>query len=97
MSSNEKISIILPIKKNYYNTFINSLISIHFLNEQTFSLESLKNLLFPPSLTDDEFNSLVKFILLIFDELIKNSKDKIILEKDLRKIVIIFLNSVCIR
>jgi hypothetical protein len=69
-----KISIKLPISKAYFTTFINSFCSIHFLEDNSFSLESLKNLLFPPEHLDKEFNELVEFIKIIFDEYIRNNK-----------------------
>lgn len=88
--NNDKPNIILPIKKAYYTTFINSLIPIHFFADQSITIDSLKNLLFPPSVSDEEFNTLVKYILLTFDEIIKNNKEKSILEKELKKIVIFY-------
>lgn len=83
--NNEKSNIILPIKKAYYTTLINSLIPIHFYGDLSISVDSLKNLLFPPTVLDEEFNSLIKFILLTFDEIIKNNKDKTSLEKQFNK------------
>jgi len=83
--NNEKTNITLSIKKAYYTTLINSLIPIHFYADQSITIDSLKNLLFPPSVSDEEFNTLVKFILSTFDEIIKNNKDKSILEKELKK------------
>jgi len=85
--NNEKIKITLPIKKAYYTTLINSLIPIHFYRDQSITIDSLKNLLFPPSVSDEEFNNLVNFIKFTFDEIIKNSKDKNNLEKELNKTV----------
>ncbi len=71
----EKISIRIPITKAYLTTFINSFCSIHFLEDQSFSVESLKNLLFPPQHPDKDFNELLEFIRIIFDEFIKNNKN----------------------
>ena len=88
----EKIKIILPIKKAYFITFLNSLIPIHFFKDDSITIESLKNLLFPTTVSDEEFNTLVKFIFELFDELIKNNKDKILIEKDLKKNVFFKLN-----
>ncbi len=86
--NNEKVQIKIPIKKTYYTTFINSLIPIHFYKDESITIDSLKNLLFPLSVSDEEFNTLVKFILLAFDEIIKNNRDNLSLEKELRKTVI---------
>ena len=71
----DKISIRIPITKAYLTTFINSLCSIHFLEDQSFSVESLKNLLFPPQHPDKDFNELLEFIRIIFNEFIKNNKN----------------------
>ena len=70
------------------NTFINSLCSIHFLEDQSFSVESLKNLLFPPQHPDKEFNELVEFIKIIFEEFIKNNKNSEEMSYELHQIVL---------
>lgn len=80
----ERITINLPINKSYFLTFVNSLIPIHFFNDDKFTVESLKNLLFPPEHPDKEFNDLVKFIKIIFDESIRNNKDKDNLIKEMK-------------
>ena len=87
-NDNEKIKLSLPFKRNYYITFINSLISIHFYNDNSITIESLKNLLFPPSVSDEEFNNLRDTIIFSFDELVKFNKDKTFLENELKKKVI---------
>ena len=79
----EKILIKVPIQKTYFTTFLNSLVSIHFFNTTEFTIESLKNLLFPPEHPDKEFNELVTFIKIAFDELIRLNKDKETIEKEL--------------
>jgi hypothetical protein len=79
----ERITINLPINKSYFITFVNSLIPIHFYNDDKFTVESLKNLLFPPEHPDKEFNDLVMFIKVIFDESLKNNKDIDNLRKEL--------------
>ena len=86
--NNERIKITIPFKRNYYITFINSLISIHFYNDNSITIESLKNLLFPPSVSDEEFNNLKDLIILSFDELVKNNRDKTHLENELKRNVI---------
>jgi hypothetical protein len=84
----EKITINLPINKSYFITFVNSLIPIHFFNDNKFTVESLKNLLFPPEHSDKEFNDLVTFIKIVFDESIRNNKDIDSLRKEMN-------NNVC--
>lgn len=81
----EFIFIKLPITKNYFITFLNNFISIHFYNDQSIVLESLKNLLFPPEHSDKEFADLVKFIQIIFDEMIKNNKGLENIKKELKE------------
>jgi len=73
----------VPINKTYLNTFLNSFISIHFYNDDSFNLESLKNLLFPPQHSDKDFYDLVNFIKIISDNLIKFNKQQETLKKDL--------------
>jgi len=83
-----KIIIKFPISKAYFTTFINSFCTIHFIEDNSLSLESLKNLLFPPEITDKEFNESVEFIRIIFDEFIKNNKSSEEIETELQNIVI---------
>jgi hypothetical protein len=85
--NDEKINIKIPISKSYFNTFVNSFLNIHFLNDTSFTLESLKNLLFPPEHNDKEFNQLVDFIKIAFDDLIKHNKSELALKTDLEKFV----------
>ena len=75
IQNNKKILITVPINKSYYLTFINSLVPIHFFNDTQFTIESLKNLLFPPEHSNSEFNDLISFIKIVFDEIIRNNKE----------------------
>lgn len=81
----EIIKILIPLNKTYLNTFLNSFIQIYFFNDNSFTLESLKNLLFPPEHLDKDFNELVNFIKIICDDLIKYNKDINQINKDLHK------------
>lgn len=83
-----KIQIKISIGRAYFITFINSYCSIYFLEDNSLSLESLKNLLFPPEIPDKEFNESVEFIRIIFDESIKNNKCSEEIQTELQKIVI---------
>ena len=78
------LTIKVPINKTYFTTFLNSFLPIHFFNSTEFTLESLKNLLFPPQHPDKEFNDLVSFIKIVLDEVIRNSKDGEAIGRDLR-------------
>ncbi len=86
----DKININIPINKTYFNTFLNSFISIHFYNDQSHNLESLRGLLFPPEHPDREFNDMVNFIKVVFDEMIKMNKDEEVLQNEL-KINVIYI------
>lgn len=79
----EKLVIKIPLNKTYFNTFINSFFPIHFFNDNSFTLESLKNLLFPPEHNDKDFNDLVNFIKIVFNDYIKANKDVESLKNDL--------------
>jgi hypothetical protein len=85
----DNIHIKIPVNKTYFNTFLNSFVSIHFYNDNSFTLESLKNLLFPPEHPDKEFNDLVNFIKIVFDDSIKLNKDQETLKNDLGLTVIV--------
>ena len=84
----EIINIKVPISKSYFNTYLNSFISIHFFKDNQVSLENLKNLLFPLDYLDHEFNKLNDFIKNVCDDSIINGKDSILLRKDLIKRVV---------
>lgn len=88
----EKINIELPFKRNYYITFINSLIQIYYYNDNSITIQSLKNLLFPPSVSDEEFNNLKDLITFSFDEILKQNKEKNLLENDLKQKVLFLSN-----
>jgi hypothetical protein len=77
------IKIKIPFNKTYLNTFLNSFVPIHFYNDNSFTLESLKNLLFPPEHPDKEFNDLLNFVKNVFDDLIKLNMDKENIKKEL--------------
>ena len=66
-----------PLSKNAYKTFLGQFIDIHFFNdpkEEATSLESLKNMLFPSDLPDEEFNDLIEFIKIVMEDIIINAK-----------------------
>lgn len=79
----EPILITIPISKTYYTTFINSYILIYYFNDNSFTLESLKSLLFPTEFLDKDFDNLVNFISAVFDEYIKNGKEGEEIKKEL--------------
>jgi len=87
----EKIIINLPISKPYFTTFIISLVDIRYFNKDEFTIQSLKNLLFPPEHSDEEFNKLVKFVWLLFDMLIISGKDRDALENEVNLYVKLLL------
>lgn len=87
-----------PLSKKGFITFLGQLIEIHYFKdpqEETSSLESLKNLLFPSDLPDEEYNDLIGFIKNTMDDLIINAKniDKISeeLKEQVKNTNIIFL------
>jgi hypothetical protein len=90
----DKIKIKIPFNKTYLNTFLNSYVPIHFFNDHSFTLESLKNLLFPTHHPDKEFYDLVEFVKIVFDSLIKFNKDRDILIKELSQSVNLNLISI---
>jgi hypothetical protein len=83
--SESNILITLPFSKTYFSTFLNSFIQIHFYNDNSFTQESLRNLLFPPEYSDKDFNNLVDFVKHSMDETIKNNKDLTSLKADLSR------------
>lgn len=80
----ELIDIKVPINKTYFSTFLNNFVSIYYFNDNSITVESLKNLLFPPEHSDVDFNELVNFIKIIFDDLIIINKDSQRLKDDLQ-------------
>jgi hypothetical protein len=65
----------IPLNKSYFTTFVTSLLNIWYLDDTSMTVETLKNLLFPPEHPDLLFNQLVDYIRRIFEEVIKLGKD----------------------
>jgi hypothetical protein len=65
----------IPLNKSYFSTFVTSLLNIWYLDDKSMTVETLKNLLFPPEHPDLLFNQLVDYIRRIFEEVIKFGKD----------------------
>ena len=67
-----------PLSKSMFKVFLTQYIQIHFFKpekENKESLENLRNLLFPPETTDDDFNNLITFVTKLMDKLIKTEKE----------------------
>ena len=61
-----------------FKVFLTQYIQIHFFKQEKDkkeSLENLRNLLFPPETTDDDFNNLITFVTKLMDKLIKTEKE----------------------
>jgi hypothetical protein len=80
--SENLIEIKVPINKTYFTTFINSLIPIHFYNDNRVSLDSLKNLLFTIEQTDTDFNNLVRFVTTVADEVVRTNKETNLIKEE---------------
>ena len=73
-----KIEINNPLNKSIFKVFLTQLINIQFFKEENDhkkDMEDLKNLLFPPEVTDEDFNKLVSFVTKVIDKLIKTEKE----------------------
>ena len=73
-----KIEIKNPFSKSMFKVFLTQYIQIHFFKpekDKKESLENLRNLLFPPETTDDDFNNLITFVTKLMDKLIKTEKE----------------------
>ena len=67
-----------PLSKSMFKVFLTQYIQIHFFKQEKDkkeSLENLRNLLFPPETTDDDFNNLITFVTKLMDKLIKTEKE----------------------
>ena len=67
-----------PLSKSMFKVFLTQYIQIHFFKpekDKKESLENLRNLLFPPEATDDDFNNLITFVTKLMDKLIKTEKE----------------------
>ena len=67
-----------PLSKSMFKIFLTQYIQIHFFKpekDKKESLENLRNLLFPPETTDDDFNNLITFVTKLMDKLIKTEKE----------------------
>ena len=67
-----------PLSKSMFKVFLTQYIQIHFFKpekDKKESLENLRNLLFPPETTDDDFNNLITFVTKLMDKLIKTEKE----------------------
>ena len=67
-----------PLSKSMFKVFLTQYIQIHFFKpekDKKESLENLRNLLFPPETTDDDFNNLITFMTKLMDKLIKTEKE----------------------
>ena len=73
-----KMEIKNPLSKSMFKVFLTQYIQIHFFKpekDKKESLENLRNLLFPPETTDDDFNNLITFVTKLMDKLIKTEKE----------------------
>ena len=73
-----KIEIKNPFSKSMFKVFLTQYIQIHFFKpekEQKESLENLRNLLFPPETTDDDFNNIISFVTKLMEKVIKTEKE----------------------
>jgi hypothetical protein len=69
----EKISINPPIDKNYLMTFMSNYIQLKYFEDKTISLDSLKNLIFPPNYLENDFQNFVDFVNKISFQVINKS------------------------
>ena len=72
-----KIEIQNPLNHSMFKVFLSQYIQIYFFKnekDKKESLENLRNLLFPPETTDDDFNNLITFVTKLMDKLIKTEK-----------------------
>ena len=73
-----KIEIQNPLNQAMFKVFLTQFIQIKFFKEEKdfkSSLDSLKNLLFPPETTDEVFNNLISFVTKLIDLLIRTEKE----------------------
>jgi hypothetical protein len=73
-----KIEIQNPLNRAMFKVFLTQFIQIKFFKEEKdfkSSLDSLKNLLFPPETTDEVFNNLISFVTKLIDLLIRTEKE----------------------
>ena len=67
-----------PLNRTMFKVFLAQYIQIHFFKpekDKKESLENLKNLLFPPETTEDEFNTLINFVTKLMDKIIRTEKE----------------------
>ncbi len=67
-----------PLNRTMFKVFLAQYIQIHFLKpekDKKEALENLKNLLFPPETTEDEFNTLINFVTKLMDKIIRTEKE----------------------
>lgn len=88
-----KITIVNPISKGQFKTFISQFIQIHYFqpkDQEVTELENVKNLLFPPDYLNQDFTELIGFITKILDCLIISSLSIYKIKEDLNETVSIF-------
>ena len=67
-----------PLNRTMFKVFLAQYIQIHFFKpekDKKEALENLKNLLFPPETTEDEFNTLINFVTKLMDKIIRTEKE----------------------
>ena len=67
-----------PLNRTMFKVFLAQYIQIHFFKpekDKKKALENLKNLLFPPETTEDEFNTLINFVTKLMDKIIRTEKE----------------------
>ena len=67
-----------PLNRTMFKVFLAQYIQIHFFKpekDKKEELENLKNLLFPPETTEDEFNTLINFVTKLMDKIIRTEKE----------------------
>ena len=67
-----------PLNRTMFKVFLTQYIQIHFFKpekDKKESLENLKNLLFPPETTEEEFNALITFVAKLMDKIIRTEKE----------------------
>ena len=67
-----------PLNRTMFKVFLTQYIQIHFFRpekDKKESLENLKNLLFPPETTEEEFNALITFVAKLMDKIIRTEKE----------------------
>ena len=73
-----KLEVLNPLTKSAFKAFLSQVIEIQYFKQgknHRESLENLKNLMFPPEISDDVFNGLIKFVNSSMHLLINTNKD----------------------